>query len=137
MRGKFIMSDDADVHVMKWGRLGWLSNPAVTGAKQMTVIAGTFSPGFGHTFHYHPAQEKVIYVLAGCLEHWNEHEKRILGPGDCVFIPVGLVHASFNAGTDDARVLAILGPCVGDIGVEQVDVSGEAPWNALRVETPD
>jgi hypothetical protein len=80
MRGKFIMSDDADAHVMEWGRLGWLSNPAVTGAKQMTVIAGTFSPGYGHTFHYHPAQEEVIYVLAGCLEHWNEHEKRILGP---------------------------------------------------------
>jgi quercetin dioxygenase-like cupin family protein len=137
MGGKFIIGSDADVHGMEWGRLGWLSNPGVTGATHLTVIAGTFSPGYGHTFHYHPGQEEMIYVLAGRLEHWNEHEKRILGPGDCVFIPVGLVHASFNAGTDDAKVLAILGPCVGDVGVEQVDVSGEAPWNALRVEKPD
>jgi quercetin dioxygenase-like cupin family protein len=137
MRGKFIISGDADVHGMEWGRLGWLSNPGATGAEHLTVIAGTFSPGYGHTFHYHPRQEEMIYVLAGRLEHWNEHEKRILGPGDCVFIPVGLVHASFNAGTDDAKVLAILGPCVGDVGVEQVNVSGEAPWNALRVEKPD
>jgi quercetin dioxygenase-like cupin family protein len=137
MRGKFIMSGDADMRVMEWGRLGWLSNPAVTGARQMTVIAGIFSPGYGHTFHYHPDQEEIIYVLAGSLEHWNEQEKRILGAGDCVFIPVGLVHASFNAGTDDAKVLAILGPCVGDMGVEQVDVSGEAPWNTLRGGEPD
>jgi quercetin dioxygenase-like cupin family protein len=137
MRGKFIMTGDTDWHVMEWGRLRWVSNPAVTGAKQTTVIAGTFSPGYGHDFHYHPDQEEIIYVLAGSIEHWNEHEKRVLGPGDCVFIPVGLVHASFNAGTDDARVLAILAPCVGEIGVEQVDVSQKAPWNALREGEPD
>jgi hypothetical protein len=53
-------------------------------------------------------------------------------PRDCVFMPPRVVHATFNIGTDDARVVAILGPCVGDMGVEQVDVSGEAPWNGLR-----
>jgi hypothetical protein len=38
----------------------------------------------------------------------------------------------FNIGAEDAKVIAILGPCVGDRGVENIHVSGEAPWNGLR-----
>jgi quercetin dioxygenase-like cupin family protein len=58
--------------------------------------------------------------------------RRVLGPGDSVFMPAGVVHATFNVSVEDARVIAILGPCVGEIGAEQVDVSDEAPWNGLR-----
>jgi hypothetical protein len=50
-------------------------------------------------------------------------------------MPSRVVHATFNIGAEDAKVVAILGPCVGDMGVEQVDVSGEAPWNGLRANT--
>jgi hypothetical protein len=42
------------------------------------------------------------------------------------------VHATFNIGAEDAKIVAILGPCVGDMGVENIDVSGEVPWNGLR-----
>ena len=41
------------------------------------------------------------------------------------------VHASFNVGDGEAKILAIFGPAVGD-GFETVDVSAEAPWNAMR-----
>ena len=57
---------------------------------------------------------------------------RILGPGDSVFIGADVVHASFNVGESDAKLLAILGPCVGDQGYELVDVASEAPWKDLR-----
>jgi mannose-6-phosphate isomerase-like protein (cupin superfamily) len=53
-------------------------------------------------------------------------------PRDCVFVPPGVVHGAFNAGQDEARVLPILGPSVGGMGIEIVDGSGEAPWNTLR-----
>jgi hypothetical protein len=43
-----------------------------------------------------------------------------------------MVHASFNVGSGDATIVAILGPCVGAVGYEVVDVSGEAPWKGLR-----
>jgi hypothetical protein len=49
-----------------------------------------------------------------------------------VFVPPGVVHGAFNAGQDEARVLPILGPSVGGMGIEIVDGSGEAPWNRLR-----
>ena len=43
-----------------------------------------------------------------------------------------MVHASFNAGGAEAKVVAILGPCKGAIGYEVVEMGAEAPWNTLR-----
>jgi quercetin dioxygenase-like cupin family protein len=59
-------------------------------------------------------------------------EKRVLGPGDCVFIPPEMVHASFNAGEGKAKVVVILSPCVGDVGFEAVDMSNKALWKTVR-----
>ena len=132
MAGKFVIARETKPEVLDWGRLGWLSNPPNTGAKDLTVIDVTLLPGKGHDFHKHPDQEEVIYVVAGRVEQWLDREKRTLGPGDSAFIPAGVVHASFNTGDVDAKVVAILGPCVGAIGYELVDVAGEAPWKGLR-----
>jgi quercetin dioxygenase-like cupin family protein len=132
MAGKFVIASETKPEVLDWGRLGWLSNPPNTGAKDLTVIDVTLLPGKGHDFHKHPDQEEVIYVVAGRVEQWVDREKRTLGPGDSAFIPAGVVHASFNTGEVEAKVVAILGPCVGAIGYELVDVAGEAPWKGLR-----
>ena len=135
MPHKFILQADFQPNDMDFGRLGFLSHPLSTGAKQLTILSASVLPGKGHDFHYHPNQEEVIYVLAGTVEVWVEREKKILGPGDGVFVPPGIVHGAFNAGTNEAKVLPILGPSVGEIGIEIVDVSGEAPWNTLRANS--
>jgi quercetin dioxygenase-like cupin family protein len=132
MAGKFVIAAETKPEVLDWGRLRWMSNPPSTGARQLTVIDVTLAPGKGHNFHKHPDQEEVIYVIAGTVEQWVDRQTRILGPGDAAFIPAGTVHASFNVGQAEAKVVAILGPCVGEIGYELVDVSGEAPWVTLR-----
>ena len=92
----------------------------------------TLKPGKGHDFHKHPDQEEVIYCVAGKVEQWIDRAKSILGPGDSAFIPAGMVHASFNVGSGEAKVVAILGPCVGEIGYELVDMAQEAPWKDMR-----
>ena len=132
MAGKFVMAKEIKPEINDWGKLGWLSNPPSTGAKDLTVIDVNLSPGKGHDFHKHPDQEEVILVVAGKVEQWLDRDKRILGPGDSAFIPGGVVHASFNVGDTDAKIVAILGPCVGKIGYEVVDVTGEAPWKTMR-----
>jgi quercetin dioxygenase-like cupin family protein len=132
MPGKYMILSDVPPEILDWGQLRWLSNPPATGAKDLTVIDVTLDPGKGHNFHKHPDQEEVIVVIAGQVEQWLDRDKRLLGPGDSVFIPAGMVHASFNAGTDEARLAAILGPCVGDVGYVSVEVADEAPWNTLR-----
>ena len=132
MTGKFKMSAETQPEVLDWGKLRWMSNPTSTGAKALTVIEVNISPGKGHDFHKHPDQEEVIYVISGKVEQWLDREKRILGPGDSVFIGADVVHASFNAGDSDAQLLAILGPCVGDAGYVLVDVADQTPWKGLR-----
>jgi quercetin dioxygenase-like cupin family protein len=134
MPGKFTLETETQPDVLDWGRLSFLSAPNATGAKQLTVIGGSIFPGKGHNFHHHPDQEEVLYVISGTIEQWVDREKRTLGPGDSAYFPAGVVHATFNAGTDEATVLAVLGPCVGEAGIEQVDVSGEAPWSGLRAD---
>ena len=132
MTGTFKLSRETPPEVLDWGQVRWMSSPPATGAKDLTVIEVNITPGKGHNFHKHPEQEEVIYVISGEVEQWLGQEKRILGPGDSVFIGADVVHASFNIGKTDAKLLAILGPCVGDAGYELVDVAGESPWKDLR-----
>jgi len=132
MERRFTIASETQSEVLDWGRLRWLCNPPSTGAKDLTVIDVTLSPGKGHNFHRHPDQEEVILCVAGSVEQWVDREKRILGPGDSAFIPAGVVHASFNVGQGEAKVVAILGPCKGEIGYEVVEMGAEAPWNTLR-----
>jgi quercetin dioxygenase-like cupin family protein len=132
MTGKFVPASEAEREQLDWGVLGWLSRPSSTKAKDLTVIEVNLKPGFGHNFHKHPEQEEVIYVIEGEVEQWLEQEKRLLKPGDSVFIGADVVHASFNISSQPAKLLAILGPCVGEGGYVSVEVGDQAPWNTLR-----
>lgn len=132
MIGKFTMAGETPMTDLGWGRVGMICGPAATGARQVAVVEARFPVGLGHDFHTHPHQEEMIVVTAGRLEQWIDREKRVLGPGDGAYIPAGVVHASFNVGEVEARLLAILGPCVGEDGVVTVDVAAEAPWNGMR-----
>lgn len=131
MEGKFIPEPEIEMQGLGWGRLGWVSSPVHNGAAQLAIVVGDLNPGKGHSFHKHPGQEEVMYVVSGKVEQWIDKEKRVLGAGNSAFIPPGVVHASFNAGDTDARVMAIFSPCVGD-GFEMVDKAGKSPWNSLR-----
>ena len=132
MSSQFRMREKIDPDQAPWGHSRWVSHPASTGAKQLAILDAYIAPGQGHNFHKHPRQEEVLCVIDGQIEQWIDREKRILGPGDAIFIAPGTVHATFNVGKSDARVVVVFSPCVGD-GFEAVDVSGETPWQGLRV----
>ena len=132
MSGQFRIADELPEEPQDWGSFHWLSNPSTTKAGQLTVFEATLTPGKGHSFHKHLNQEEVLYVVSGTLEQWIDREKRILRAGDAAFIPSEIVHGSFNAGSTDAKLVVIFGPCVGDSGFEAVDMSNEPPWRDLR-----
>ncbi len=132
MPGKFVLSSDIEREQLDWGQIGWISRPPFTGSQRLTVMDVWLEPGFGHDFHKHPDQEEVILVREGRVEQWLEDKPQGLGSGEAVFIPPDLVHASFNTGTETAKLTVMLGPCVGDGGYELVDVAGEEPWASLR-----
>jgi quercetin dioxygenase-like cupin family protein len=130
--GKFTGTAEVERETLSWGGLGWISRPATTSAEELVVIEVNLAPGGGHNFHKHPDQEEVIYVIEGQVEQWLEQEKRLLGPGDSVFIQPNIVHASFNTSTQPAKLLAILAPCVTDAGYVSVEVGDQEPWRGLR-----
>lgn len=132
MAGSYITRANLWTDVLDWGTTGWISRPSSTGASYLTVMEVTLTPGNGHNFHKHPEQEEVICVVEGAVEQWLEKEHKVLGPGEAVFIPANLIHASFNVGNGTAKLLVTLGPCIGDGGYDIVDVSDQAPWNGLR-----
>lgn len=132
MAGSYITRSTLESDILDWGMMGWVSRPATTGARQLTVMEVTLTPGNGHNFHKHPDQEEVIYVVEGAIEQWLEQDRKQLGPGEAVFIPADVVHASFNVGSGPAKLLVSLGPCVGEGGYDLVDVSDQAPWKDLR-----
>jgi quercetin dioxygenase-like cupin family protein len=132
MAGRFTFSIDTEFATLDWGRIGVISDPSGTGARQLTILDGRLFPGKGHDFHKHVNQEEVIVVISGQIEQWIEQEKQILGAGDSVFIPPDIVHASFNVGDGEANIIAIFGPSLGENGFEMVDMSQEMPWRNLR-----
>ena len=132
MDGKFLPMTGLDFTAHDWGRVGNLCVPANTGAKQLTILEARLLPGKGHDFHKHPDQEEALFVVAGDVEQWVDRKKQLLKPGDTVFVPAGMVHASFNVGNGEARILAIFGPSIGEAGFEAVDMTQEAPWKSLR-----
>ena len=132
MPGTFIPAREAVREKLSWGSLAWCCRPEGIGAEQLVVIEVTLAPGGGHAFHKHPEQEEVIYTIEGQVEQWLDQQKRVMCPGDCVFIPAGVVHASFNTSPRDAKLLAILGPSLGGpTGYKVVEVADQAPWNKL------
>jgi len=135
MTGKFISARDVKREELEWGSLAWFSSPAASGAKNLVVLEVTLGPTRGHNFHKHPQQEELIYVIEGEIEQWVDREKRNLRPGDSAFIGADVVHASFNVSDRNAKLLAILGPCIGSEGYELVDVANQEPWAALRKRT--
>jgi quercetin dioxygenase-like cupin family protein len=100
-------------------------------SNDILLIRGTIKPGFGHEFHLHTDREEFLYILKGSIEQWIGEEKRILGPGDVVYVPAGVVHASYNAGDEDAQLLAIFNNKSAEAELA-TDVSQQEPWASIR-----
>lgn len=129
---KFILRSDTPTEELDWGKLTWLSRPPATSNEHLTVIDIKLFPRKGHDFHKHPDQEEVIACVSGTIEQWIGTEKKILGPGDAVYVAKDQVHATFNIGNEPAHLMVTLGPCVGPEGYELVEVFEEEPWSTLR-----
>ena len=88
-------------------------------------------PGAGHPFHSHPEMDEIIYVLAGELEQWLEQDRRVLKPGEAIFIPRGVIHGCYNESAAECEFLAILTPSKIS-GPFSIDHSAEEPWRSLK-----
>lgn len=128
---RFLTSDVIEREALPRGLHSWLSRPDITGSKHLLAVHVEVEPGGGHPFHRHPAMEEIIYVISGRAEQWVEDRHRVLGPGESVFIPEDVVHATYNVSDAPLVFLAILSPAA-DLDGAMVDVSEEEPWRSLK-----
>ena len=128
----FVKQDDVRQEQFDWGAIGWRLVPE-SGSKHLVVMDVTLEPGGGHDFHRHPGQEEMIIVKQGEITQFVERESTSLGAGDSVYLDEGVVHASFNDGSETAHLQVVIGPSLGgDTGYGLEDVSAEEPWASLR-----
>ena len=128
----FVKQSDVIEENFDWGVIGWRLTPK-NGSKHLVVMDVTLERGEGHAFHKHPGQEEMIIVKQGEITQFLEQESTTLGPGDSVYIDEGVVHASYNDGSEAADLQVVIGPSLGEgSGYGLEDVSGQEPWASIR-----
>lgn len=128
----FIPLADVRREQTDWGVIGWRLIPS-NGARHLVVMDVELQPGGGHAFHRHPGQEEIIIVKAGEITQYVAEDSATLRAGDSVFVPEGVVHASFNDGQETAYLQVVISPSLGGAtgyGVEEV--ADQEPWASLR-----
>jgi quercetin dioxygenase-like cupin family protein len=128
---RFVTETEMQVETLPWGPHDWLCRPGLTDAQDLLLVRVHMPPGQGHKFHTHPEMEEIIYVLSGRAEQWVDRDRRTLTPGQIAHIPKGMVHGTYNAGTEVLEFLAILSPAKIS-GPALIDVSDQEPWRSLR-----
>src|SRR5689334_10794390 len=109
----------------------WHCRPGMVADTNLMFVRAQLPPGQAHPFHFHPNLEEILYVLSGSAEQWVEKEKRVMQPGDALFLPAGVVHGTYNCGAATLDFLAVLSPAKSP-GPVTVEVAGQEPWVSLR-----
>ena len=131
----FITKDSIEQEQYDWGTVDWRCREANTGSSQIVVMEVTLEPGQAHDFHRHPEQEEFITIQQGRVVQYLDSERRELTAGDSVHVGADVVHATFNIGSDQAKVFVVISPAKGADSYEVVDVAADEPW--ASVERPN
>ena len=128
---RFVTAAEKVDYLSPWTLEEWLCREDIVKNEHLMMVRANMEPGRSHPFHSHPTREEMIYVISGTAEQWVGKEKKILGPGDMAFIPMGEIHGTWNVGDEMLVFLAILSPAKAD-EPGLVDHSEEEPWKSLR-----
>jgi quercetin dioxygenase-like cupin family protein/type 1 glutamine amidotransferase len=97
---------DDKVIANPWGDLRWYTSAEMGNSRTMTTGVARLKPGQSNPRHFHPNCDEILHVLSGRITHTMNEVSVVLGAGDTVSIPQGVLHNAANIGTEDA-VLAI------------------------------
>ena|SRR5205085_573665 len=128
---RFVSFKETEVETLPGKTHHWYCKPGMVRDTNLMFVRAHLLAGQAHKFHYHPEMEEILYILSGKAEQWVEREKRVLGPGDSVYLPARIVHATFNHGSEGLDFLAILSPAKSP-GPVTVEVGDQEPWRSLR-----
>jgi mannose-6-phosphate isomerase-like protein (cupin superfamily) len=92
----------------------WLlcMGPSFGDVKNLTLGVSLFPPGSAPPGHAHETEEEVIYVVSGHGELVTPDESVPLEPGNCVYVPTGLHHATVCHGPEVLELVTAFSPPV-------------------------
>lgn len=128
---RFVSFKETEVEQLPGKTHHWYCRPGMVRQTDLLFVRAHLPPGEAHKFHYHPKMEEILYVLSGTAEQWVEGEKRLMGPGDSLYLPAGMVHGTYNIGAETLDFLAVLSPASAGDPVT-IEVSDQEPWRSLR-----
>src|SRR5688572_25959774 len=128
---RFVSFDETEVERLPGKTHHWYCRPGMVNDTNLVFVRAHLAPREAHQFHYHPKMEEILHILSGTAEQWVEKEKRIMKPGDSLYLPTGIIHGTFNTGTEPLDFLAVLSPAKIK-GPVTVEVSDQEPWRSLR-----
>lgn len=109
----FVEPKQVETQVFDWGRIQWLSEPRVTGSRNITAGVVTLEPGKGHQRHNHPGVEEVLYVLEGegiQMVEAGVEMRQTVRAGTMIHIPADVFHETINTGEGPMKLLAVYSP---------------------------
>ena len=103
-----------EVQVVHLPGRDWLLyiGPESVGSKNLTVGYSVFPPGSAPPGHVHPAEEDVVFCVAGRGELVSPEGSVPLEPGTAVYIPVGVHHATVSLGPGNLELVTSFSPPV-------------------------
>ena len=128
---RFVSFNETEVEKLPGKTHYWHCRPGMVRETNLMFVRAQLPPGEAHKFHFHPKMEEILYVLSGAAEQWVTQEKRLMKAGDALYLPPGVVHGTYNAGSEVLDFLAVLSPANSD-GPVTVEVSDREPWKSLR-----
>jgi mannose-6-phosphate isomerase-like protein (cupin superfamily) len=101
-------------------------------AGRLTVAEFVNPPGFAPPLHRHQVEDEMFHVISGTARFHCADEILVAGPGDFVFLPVGVPH-TFQVGADEPlRALQITTPA----GFEGFAAEAGTPAPERRLPDP-
>ena len=128
---RFVSLSESEIERLPGKTHHWYCRPGMVRHTNLYFVRAHLQPGHAHGFHYHPGREEILYILSGSAEQWVEHEKRIVRSGDSIYLPAGIVHGTYNTGSDVLDFLAVISPADAP-GPITVEVANQEPWNSFR-----
>ena len=94
-----------------WGAIKWFVTPGLTEGAGITFGEVVLQPSRGHDRHNHPESEEILYVLSGEGEQMlDDGDPFEVKPGETIYVPTGVFHATRNTGWEPMRLLALYNP---------------------------
>ena len=117
-------ADEVSTRVFDWGTIKWLVTPHLDNDAGLTTGEVIIYPGEGHAPHRHPGEEEVIYVISGrgvqTVGEGGDEERFPIAEGDVVYIPVNVLHSTYNTTWSPLRLIVVYTPGGAETGLDSL-----------------